>query len=641
MTAVDDIKNRLDIVDIVSENVKLRKAGKNYSGFCPFHTNVHTPAFVVFPDSGTWRCFGQCNEGGDIFKYVMKREGWDFSQTLKFLADRAGVKLEPLTPERAHESEVNERLSQILEEALLFFRNQLLHTPPGQQAHQYLLKRGLTDATMEQFGLGYGPEGWDLLLNHFVQKGIDVDLLSEVGLVSERESGGYYDRFRNRITFPIRNSNGQMTGFGARILNPNDMPKFINSPQTVLFDKGKLLYGLDAARKSIRAQDQVVVVEGYLDVIMLHQGGYTNTVSPMGTALTEDQLRLVKKYTRRIILALDADAAGHKATLRGLEIARQAMDREAEIGFDVHGLLRQEARLQADIRVTTIPEGMDPDEVVLRDPLEWKKILDTAKPLVIHVMETLAAEQDVNDPKVKQTIAAQVLPLIEDVPSIVERDAYRQRLARLLRVDEDALNGERSGQRGKVSRFKATRQSSGIAQTRQLQSASQAREKTDPMLSVEDHVLGVLVNQPDLSHRLDRMLQQAGLSRVSDGDFSHTDRLILFHLVGQSLSQDEMDPVEYIREQCPQSVTEFFEILRSKAVSEKIKQDAILDDIFRSITRMRLYTINQTLNELRFLQQDGQDTGDLNIGYQEQVLQYTQQIQKINLALGTLSRIKS
>ena len=441
MSSIDDIKNRIDIVDLVSETVKLRRSGKNYTGFCPFHTNTRTPAFVVFQESGTWRCFGQCNEGGDIFKFVMKKEGWDFPEALRRLAERAGVQLEPLTPERQVEKEEHERLRTLLEEAATFYRHQLLHSPPGQAALDYLHRRNLKDSAIEQFGLGYAPAGWDQAMQFFTGKGYSVEELLQTGLVTERESGGVYDRFRHRIIFPIRDPMGRMAGFGARILNPDDVPKFLNSPQTVLFDKGRLLYGLDLARKPIRTQDQVVIVEGYLDVIAVHQGGYPNTVSPMGTALTEDQLRLLKRFTRRIILALDADAAGEKATLRGLELARQALDRSAELGFDARGLLRQEARLQADLRVTTLPAGMDPDEVVNRDPAEWGRILEAAKPIVIHVMETLAAGHDLDDPKVKSEMASRVLPLIEDVPDPVERDAYRQRLARLLRIDEHALMG--------------------------------------------------------------------------------------------------------------------------------------------------------------------------------------------------------
>ncbi len=233
-----------------------------------------------------------------------------------------------------------------------------------------------------------------------------------------------------------------MAGFGARALEDEQMPKFLNSPQTVLFNKGRLLYGLDRARKPIRAADQVVIVEGYLDVIAPHQAGFENVVSPMGTALTEDQLRLLKRFTRKIVLALDPDAAGQKAILRGLDAARSAMDREGELRFDARGLLRNEARLQADLRVASLPDELDPDEIIARDPDEWARLIQDAKPIVTHVMETLAAEQDLNDPKAKSSIAAQVVPLINDLPNPVERDTYRQQLARFLKVDERSLIGQ-------------------------------------------------------------------------------------------------------------------------------------------------------------------------------------------------------
>ena len=327
MSVTDEIKARIDIVDLVSETVKLRRAGKSYTGFCPFHTNTRTPAFVVFPDSGTWRCFGQCNEGGDIFRFVMKKEGWDFPETLRFLAEKAGVELQAQTPERESEDKENERLRNLLEEGVLFYRHQLLQTPAGKQAQQYLNQRGILSETIEKFELGYAPDAWDMAATYFSGKGYSQQEMLEAGMLTEREdSGRKYDRFRHRIMFPIRDGNARMSGFGARILRPDDIPKFLNSPQTPLFDKGHLLYGLHLARKPIRAQDQVVIVEGYLDVIALHQAGFANSVSPMGTALTEDQLRLLKRFSRRVILALDADAAGEKATLRGLEVARQALD---------------------------------------------------------------------------------------------------------------------------------------------------------------------------------------------------------------------------------------------------------------------------------------------------------------------------
>src|SRR5512145_1561076 len=463
MSVIDEIKSKVDIVDLVSEaGVKLRHAGRNYTGFCPFHDNKHSPSFVVWPESGTWCCFGQCNEGGDVFKFVMKRENLDFKEALDKLAARAGVEVPTFTKQTPEQKEDYDKLRILLEDAIIFYRSHLMANKP---LLNYLRqKRGLTDFSIETFGLGYAPNAWDSTLVHFTQRGYSEQDLAEAGLVSLRDSGGFYDRFRNRLMIPIRDENGRMTGFGARIVDPNDVPKFLNSPETPVFTKGHLLYGLERARKPIRTADQAVIVEGYLDVIALHQAGFANVVSPMGTALTEHQLYLLKRFTRRIVLALDPDAAGNKATLRGLQIARQALDREDELVFDARGLLSHEARLQADIRVTTLPPGMDPDDVVNRDPKEWERILADAKPIVIHVMETLAASRDLDDPKVKEEIATQVLPLIEDVPSSIERDTYRQRLARLIRVDERALLGERGMRtlRSNNARFRRpTRKPSG------------------------------------------------------------------------------------------------------------------------------------------------------------------------------------
>src|SRR5688500_7411241 len=437
-TITDEIKSKIDIVDLVSEaGVKLRHAGKNYTGFCPFHDNKHTPAFVVWPDSGTWRCFGQCNEGGDIFKFVMKRENLDFKEALNKLAARAGVEVPEYIKPASEQKDVHDNLRKLLEDALIFYRSHLL---ANKGILNYLRgERGLSDASIETFGLGYAPRAWDSALTHFTQRGFSEKDMFEAGLVSERDSGGYYDRFRNRIMIPIRDENGRMAGFGARIVDPNDVPKFLNSPETPIFSKGRLLYGLDRARKPVRVADQAVIVEGYFDVIALHQAGYENVVSPMGTALTEDQLRLLKRFSRRIVLALDPDTAGQKAVLRGLDAARHAMDREGELGFDARGLLRNEARLQADLRVASIPDDLDPDEIVARDRDEWARLIENAKPIVTHVMETLAAGQNLGDPKVKNQIAAQVVPLIEDLPNALERDTYRQALARMLRVDESAL----------------------------------------------------------------------------------------------------------------------------------------------------------------------------------------------------------
>jgi DNA primase len=630
MSVIDEIKARIDIIDLVSESVKLRRSGKSYSGFCPFHTNTRTPAFVVFPDSGTWRCFGQCNEGGDIFRFVMKKEGWDFPQALQYLAERAGVRLEPQTQERKTEDEHQERLRGLLEEAVNFYRHHLLQTDAGHRALEYLNKRGLTQTTIESFGLGYAPDTWESALQYFTGKGYKPEELLEVGMASERQSGsGVYDRFRNRIMFPIRDPMGHMAGFGARILNPEDMPKFLNSPQTALFDKGRLLYGLDAARKAIRTQDQVVIVEGYLDVIVLHQGGFTNTVSPMGTALTEDQLRMLKRFTRRIVLALDADAAGEKATLRGLELARQAMDRSDEIAFDARGLLRHEARLEADVRVTTIPAGMDPDEVVLRDPEEWRKILDGARPIVEHVMETLASGRNLDDPKVKNEIAARVLPLIEDVPGSVEREAYRQRLARMLRVDERALMGTVPAQASAGKRPARRNQGAGRGAPVQLQSKTAGLTQT-----LETYSLKLMLRKPEALHVVNRELQKAGLSRISAEDFEQVGNQLLARVIEQSLEQDEMEPRPYIQSHLDETLTALVNDLLEPMPKGDPEARAISEELFRTLVRMRLTRINQSIEQLRYLQEDFQQQGDLSLTpYQEMMNQYTLTMVRLQKAL--------
>jgi DNA primase len=637
MTAVDEIKSRLDIVEIVSETVKLRRTGKNYIGFCPFHANTRTPAFVVFPDSGTWRCFGQCNEGGDIFGYVMKKEGWDFPETLRRLAERAGVVLEPQTPAKQAAEEANERLVGLLEEAVNFYRHHLLQTPAGRPALEYLHKRGIKPETIEAFGLGYAPDSWDSCLRYFTAKNYTPEDLLRAGLATERQGGeGVYDRFRNRILFPIRNVTGHMTGFGARILNPEDMPKFLNSPQTELFDKGRLLYGLDVARKAIRAQDQVVIVEGYLDVILVHQAGYTNVVSPMGTALTEEQLRLLKRFTRRIVLALDADAAGEKATLRGLEVARQAMDHADVLAFDARGLLRHEARLQADLRVTTLPPGMDPDEVVLRDPAEWGRLVESAKPIVMHVMDTLAAAANLDDPKAKAEVAGQVLPLIEDIPNPVERDAYRQALARLLRVDERALTGLRP-----PPARPPRRQVVGMAPSTQPAKPRALPAGPDQLaLSLERHCLSLLVRQPEARWSLDRRLQEAGLTCLGVEDFEQSDHQALTRLVLASLDQDELDAPHFIQEQIPEALRPLFEDLLKPLARGEPNSERLLEDLTRSIMRLRQLRLNEGLNQLRHLQQEQQENVDLqeqgelkNSDYQELVLQYTRLRDRLDRAL--------
>ncbi len=625
VTAIDEIKSRIDIVDLVSESVQLRHSGKNYTGFCPFHPNTRTPSFVVFPATGTWRCFGQCNEGGDIFSFTMKKQGWDFSETLKYLAEKAGVQLKPPTPEELVAEEEHAQLRQMLEEAANYYHNQLSNSVDGQKALEYLKNRGLSAEILETFGLGYAPNAREAIIQYFKAKGRSEAQLREAGLVAEREDDSIYDKFRNRIIFPIRDGRGRMAGFGGRILDPNDVPKFLNSPQTPVFDKSALLYGLEHARNPIRALDQVVIVEGYLDVIALHQAGFTNTVSPMGTALTEHQLRLLKRLTRRFILALDPDAAGDKATLRGLQLARQTMDRQTEPVFDARGLIAHETRLQADIRVTTLPPGMDPDDVVKRDPAEWQQILDNAKPVVIHVMETLAAGRDMDDPKSKSEIASQVLPLINEVPDALERDAYRQRLARLIKVDERRLVGFEGTSRRPRRR------------TRLLQS-SPVESKPDFAIQdgnalLEAHCLGILVRCPELVFHIDRALHEAHLIRLSRLDFERAEYQAIFELVEESLAQDHSEPMHYVLNCLSLPLMEIVDGLLERTARLDPKEERVLEDIMRAVLEIRRRQVNETVNLLRFQMDDAAQGGDLRTReFEESMARCTQTLRNLHQA---------
>lgn len=617
--------------------VKLRKAGRNYTGFCPFHDNKHTPAFVIWPETGTWRCFGQCNEGGDIFKFVMKREGLDFKDALQKLADRAGVKVESFQREAPQVKEANEHLRTLLEDAIIFYRTHLFN---NKDVLTYLReKRNLSDATIETFGLGYAPSGWDTALKHFTAKGYNQQELIDSGLLTVREAddeqhaGRVYDRFRHRIMIPIRDENGKMAGFGARIVDPNDIPKFLNSPETPIFTKGHLLYGLDRARKPIRAADQAVIVEGYLDVIAVHQAGYENVVSPMGTALTEDQLRLLKKFSRRIVLALDPDTAGQKAVLRGLDAARAAMDREGELGFDARGLLRNEARLQADLRVATMPDNLDPDEIVARDRDEWKRLIEKAKPIVEHVLDTLAADRDLNDPKVKNEIAQQVLPLIADLPNSIERDTYRQMLARRLRVDERALMGTQA--QGPVLR----RRPRGTEQKSSLEAPLVAAIR--PGQKIESQALGVLYRKPELCYRLDRLLEEAGLAALAPEDFEYTDHQLFFRIIRQSLEQVEAEHHAFVAARVPEMLQGLAKELLAQTEKLDPLDDRLLEELFRNVVKMRRLVVEQNFNQLRFIMEDAQHEGDLRvISYQELALQYSRLRNTLDRAMKKVSARK-
>jgi len=438
--AVAEIRDRIDIVDLVQTYVpSLKRTGRSFKGLCPFHQEK-TPSFIVFPDSQNFHCFG-CGKGGDIFTFYMGVENVEFREALQELAKRAGVTLSSAPAPNPGLDQHRQRLVEINELAQTFFANILRNSPQGEAGRKMAADRQLSPEMIDKFGLGFAPESWDNLLNFFAARDIPGELVAEAGLASERDSGGYYDRFRNRFMFPIRDRDGRTVGFGGRAMG-DAMPKYLNSPQTAIFDKSSLVYGLDLARDAIRKADEVVIVEGYMDVIAAHQFGYANVVGAMGTALTESQVAQIKRGSKRIVLALDADAAGQMATMRGLETMRDALDAEEQPVPDAQGIIRFERKLNAEIAIVSLPEGKDPDELIRRRPDSWPEIVRTAKPFMDFALDTLTRDIDVTDARAKSAVVSRIAPLLQQLPDRIVQGHYIGLLARKLLLDERLVLAE-------------------------------------------------------------------------------------------------------------------------------------------------------------------------------------------------------
>ena len=639
MSVIDDVKARIDLVELVAQTVKLRKSGRAYMGLCPFHGHKNnTPSFAVWPDSGTWRCFGQCNEGGDVFKFVMKRDGLDFSGALQALAQRAGVELKPRTPEQVEQDDNLNHLRQLLETAANYYHRLLKNAPQAQAARAHLAGRGLTDKAVEMFQLGYALEAWDAGLKYLTSKGYQRQDLLDAGLVVAKDAVAegdpspavrYFDRFRDRLMIPVRDEQGRLTGFQARALQPDAIPKFMNSPQTALFDKGRTLFGLNLARKPIREAGAAIVVEGNLDVVAAHQAGFSNVVSSQGTALTEHQLRVLKKHAKRILLALDADEAGDAATLRGLMVAREALDRESEVTFDPRGLVRIEGRLGADIRVMTLPAGLDPDDVIRRDPAEWRRLVEAAEPVVEYVIRALTAGRNLDDPKVKAEVADAVLPLVEDVADAIERDAYRQKLARTLKVSQDVLAARRSPAKPSRRPLPAPEAPAAAGPAR----GAARRPEAENAGALDDHCLAGLLREPDRLYSLDRDLQAFGLEKLTADDFLDTEHQVLFRALSAALEQVDIEASDYLRHNLDPMLQTRLETLQREDVRAAFPRAS--DDLLTVVLRLRLRALTQQLGQMRFLVEAARESGDaLAETYQPEIVRLSTARARVDWALS-------
>jgi DNA primase len=426
-----EVKNKLSVVDVVGETVQLKKAGSTFNGLCPFH-GEKTPSFTVTPARDSWKCFG-CGEGGDIFSFVMKRDSLSFPEALKVLAAKAGVEIDERT---TREDARKARLRDVMESTIAFYHAVLTGSKTGQPALDYLRGRGFTDATIATHQLGYAPGGWDTLARTLAAKRqVRADDLLEVGLAQVRQSarGGVYDRFRERVIFPIRDASSGAVGLGGRILgNATDDgkdhgPKYLNSPATPLFDKSRTLYLIDRAKGPIRKNGQAVIVEGYTDALMAHQAGFDNVVASLGTALTPGQVALLTRYATKIALAYDVDAAGEKAGTFGAQALESLIGQlaVADTGVELD-----------EVRVVRLPDGKDPDEVVREAPDRWREEVRTAQPIVDYLIDQHARAFDLKTPGGKTRFVNAIVPTLRAIPNPVMRDAYLQTIHRVSGVEE-------------------------------------------------------------------------------------------------------------------------------------------------------------------------------------------------------------
>jgi DNA primase len=477
MSIIDEIKQKVDIVDFVSEYVILKPSGRNFKAQCPFHTEK-TPSFFVFPDQQSWHCFGSCGTGGDVFSFIMKKDGLDFGQALHILADKTGTALvTPIIHDRELD-EKSERLYRLNEEAAAYFHHLLLNVKSGEAARKYLAERALSQQTIEHFQLGFSLESFDDLSQHLISQGYSKEYLLAAGLIIERDGGGYYDRFRNRIIFPIRDLQSRVIGFGARAMD-DSIPKYLNSPQTIIFDKSSTLYAIDRAKASIRKKNMAIITEGYMDVITSHQNGWDNTVASMGTALTEKQLAVLKKLTKNITLALDADSAGENATLRIADIP--------EI-IALNNYIDMENNLQNEVRVVVPSKGKDADEEIRQDPNFWADDLVKGKPLFDFIIDSIKNNTDMQSAQDKSRAADKFLPLVSKMSEPIRRGHYVQKFAQSLGIKETDL-------RDRLIQIRLNDKKRKPAKTSASSTTSRSGYFPD---NIEEYCLSLLLQYPEM-----------------------------------------------------------------------------------------------------------------------------------------------
>jgi len=571
-SVIQEIKDKLDIVDVISSYIKLEKTGANYRALCPFHADKK-PSFFVSPVRQIWKCFG-CGAGGGIFDFVMKVEGIEFGDALRVLAKKAGVELKRENPKI---QTARKRAYEICEWATKFFEKQLHEGSLGKKAKEYLLKRGITEESIKKWRIGFAPDTWDSLLNFLKQKGFTVGEIERVGLVLQSEKGKVYDRFRGRIIFPIFDLNSQVVGFGGRVFEKSQdavqkksesvVAKYLNIPNTLLYNKSKILYGLNRAKVPIRKEDECVLVEGYTDVIMSHQAGVENAVAVSGTALTPLQLSILKRYSNNLVTAFDMDIAGDSATKRGIDLAQAQ-------GFN--------------IKVAVLPKGKDPADVVTQKKEDWGKLIKSAKSILKFYFDDAFSKFDNKSPEGKRAISKMIIPVIKRIQNKIEQSSWIKELARQLEVSEESVVEE-------VNKYSSsTKQSVSPEKPISIETKKTRRE------IIEEKLLSLLLNYAQGLGLLEDKCLECFSSRTKE-------ILKKFKKNAKSLSNN-LDKFEF-----PQEVREFLDFLalRGEVEIEASGEEIDLEEeILVCLKELECLTIKEKIASLSEKIRQAESEGD-------------------------------
>ena len=462
---IEEVRISNDIVDVVMEYVRLERKGKDYFGLCPFH-NEKTPSFSVAPAKQIFYCFG-CGKGGNVIQFIMEIENLSYIDSVKFLADRARIQLpDGDSPEEKEKALMKRRLIEINTEAARFFFS-VLNSSKGEKARWYLKNRNIKESTIRKFGIGYSGDSWNELFIHLKEKGFEEEHILKSGLVLTNKSGKFYDRFRERIMFPIFDVRGNVIAFGGRVMD-STKPKYMNSPETAIYNKSRNLYALNFAKNS--GEKRLIIVEGYMDVISLHQSGIINTVASLGTALTESQGRTLKKYAEEVIISFDADTAGQSATMRGLDLL-------SDIGCQV--------------KVLKIPDGKDPDEFIRKNGVdEFKKLVDRSVSLIEYKIEVLKKSIDTDTVGGKINFLNKTADILSKIDNSVEREMYVKKLAAQYRISEESILSEVYK---RIKKTDSLRTPAVIAASRKKVTRGIKKDETDARLIHDERFLLALL----------------------------------------------------------------------------------------------------------------------------------------------------